>query len=50
MYRSTDLDKWTAEQIKAMTVGGNEAARQFFKDKGYDTMGTEVSSRIPTSN
>jgi len=34
--RSTEMDKWTAEQIKTMTVGGNENARNFFKDKGWN--------------
>ena len=29
------MDKWTAEQMKTMAVGGNEAARNFFKDKGW---------------
>lgn len=33
--RSTEMDKWTAEQMKTMAVGGNEAARNFFKDKGW---------------
>jgi hypothetical protein len=32
---STEMDKWTAEQLKTMAVGGNEAARNFFKDKGW---------------
>ncbi len=38
LRRSTDMDKWTAEQLKTMTVGGNDNARQFFKDKGWDDL------------
>jgi ADP-ribosylation factor GTPase-activating protein 2/3 len=34
--RSTELDKWTHEQLRIMTVGGNDAARAFFSEKGWD--------------
>lgn len=34
--RSTELDKWTAEELKCMQLGGNEVARAFFKDKGWN--------------
>jgi hypothetical protein len=49
MRRSTELDKWTHEQLKIMTVGGNENARQFFRDKGWEDFGTKVSSRSLTA-
>ena len=37
------MDKWTAEQMKTMQVGGNEAARNFFKDKGWSS---DVSAQV----
>jgi hypothetical protein len=45
---STDLDKWTAEQIKLMTIGGNDAGRQFFRDKGWEDGSAKV--RAPPSS
>ena len=44
--RSVELDRWTAAEIKAMTVGGNEAARAFFRDKGWTEVG---SSQVRTA-
>ena len=44
--RSTEMDKWTAEQMKTMSVGGNEAARNFFKDKGWTD---HQSAKVRTS-
>ena len=45
--RSTELDKWTATELKAMVVGGNESARTFFRDKGWTENNTsaKVSAR-----
>jgi len=40
--RSTELDKWTPDELKAMVAGGNEAARQFFRDKGWTDMTAKV--------
>ncbi|KAH9601552.1 Arf GTPase activating protein [Trypanosoma melophagium] len=34
--RSADLDSWTPEEALRMTLGGNAAARQFFKEHGCD--------------
>ncbi|KAF9126969.1 ADP-ribosylation factor GTPase activating protein, ER-Golgi transport [Mortierella sp. 14UC] len=47
--RSTVLDKWTWEQLRAMTVGGNAAAKEYFsKYPGSDTKDakTKYSSKI----
>ena len=33
-FSSTDLDKWTNEQLKIISYGGNDAARTFFKAMG----------------
>ena len=38
--RSVELDRWTAAEIKAMTAGGNDAARAFFRDKGWTEVGS----------
>lgn len=35
---STELDKWTPDELRAMVVGGNDAARAFFRDKGWTDM------------
>ncbi|KAG0207652.1 ADP-ribosylation factor GTPase activating protein, ER-Golgi transport [Mortierella sp. GBA30] len=50
--RSTVLDKWTWEQLRAMTVGGNAAAREYFnKYPGSDSKDakTKYSSKIGTA-
>ncbi|KAG0254555.1 hypothetical protein BG011_005658 [Mortierella polycephala] len=47
--RSTVLDKWTWEQLRAMTIGGNAAAREYFsKHPGADSKDakTKYSSKI----
>lgn len=47
--RSTVLDKWTWEQLRAMTVGGNAAAKEYFnKYPGSDSKDakTKYSSKI----
>lgn len=47
--RSIDMDEWTEDQLKAMSVGGNAEARKFFKQYGAAEM-TSVGneSRIET--
>lgn len=32
--------------MKIMTVGGNDNARQFFRDKGWEDFGTKVSAPV----
>lgn len=32
--RSTNLDKWTWDQLRAMVLGGNESAKKFFQSNG----------------
>lgn len=39
--RSTQLDKWKAHELKAMELGGNGNARQFFRDHGVTELETE---------
>ena len=41
-FRSTEMDKWTQEQLKTMQMGGNENARNFFKDKGWSDVSAKV--------
>ena len=36
------MDKWTAEQLKTMQMGGNENARNFFRDKGWVGVSAKV--------
>ncbi|RLN58163.1 hypothetical protein BBJ28_00022213 [Nothophytophthora sp. Chile5] len=36
--RSIDMDEWTEDQLKAMSVGGNAEARKFFKQYGAADM------------
>ncbi|KAG0343750.1 ADP-ribosylation factor GTPase activating protein, ER-Golgi transport [Podila humilis] len=45
---STVLDKWTWEQLRAMTVGGNAAAREYFNKYPTSNMDakTKYSSKI----
>ncbi|KAF9959350.1 ADP-ribosylation factor GTPase activating protein, ER-Golgi transport [Mortierella alpina] len=50
--RSTVLDKWTWEQLRAMTLGGNAAAKEYFnKFPGSDSKDakTKYSSKIGTA-
>ncbi|PNW70326.1 hypothetical protein CHLRE_17g715350v5 [Chlamydomonas reinhardtii] len=39
--RSTTLDSWTQEQLKLMAAGGNLRGRQFFKQHGWDDVGSD---------
>ena len=35
--RSVDMDRWEARHLKAMVLGGNGKAAEFFKSHGWDT-------------
>jgi len=39
--RSTTLDSWTEEQLQTMSVGGNQRGRTFFKQHGWDEVGSD---------
>ncbi|GIL76346.1 hypothetical protein Vretimale_5912 [Volvox reticuliferus] len=39
--RSTTLDSWTQEQLKMMAAGGNLRGRQYFKQHGWDDVGSD---------
>jgi len=43
--RSVDLDEWTQRQIDAMRLGGNETARQFFRNHGLTDMHGKIEKK-----
>lgn len=43
--RSVDLDEWTQRQIDAMRLGGNENARQFFRNHGVTDMHGKIEKK-----
>jgi len=43
--RSVDLDEWTQRQIDAMRLGGNENARQFFRNHGLTDMHGKIEKK-----
>ncbi|KAK9812503.1 hypothetical protein WJX73_004635 [Symbiochloris irregularis] len=47
--RSTTLDTWTSEQLQIMAVGGNQRARQFFKEHGWYELGSDKIEQKYTS-
>ncbi|KAK9828959.1 hypothetical protein WJX72_003048 [[Myrmecia] bisecta] len=47
--RSTTLDTWTEDQLKIMSVGGNQRARQFFKQHGLFELGSDKIEQKYTS-
>lgn len=47
--RSTTLDGWTDEQLRLMAVGGNQRAKQFFKQHGWYESGADKIEQKYTS-
>ena len=43
--RSVDLDEWTQRQVDAMKLGGNEAARKFFRQHGVTDMTGQITKK-----
>ncbi|KAK9831820.1 hypothetical protein WJX74_010695 [Apatococcus lobatus] len=47
--RSTTLDSWTEDQLKIMSVGGNQRGRTFFKQHGWFELGADKIEQKYTS-
>lgn len=47
--RSTTLDSWTQDQLQLMAVGGNQRAKQFFKQHGWYEQGADKIEQKYTS-
>lgn len=43
--RSTDLDEWSRDQLEAMRLGGNGAAKEYFRKNGVPDMHTKCEKK-----
>ena len=46
VFRSCDLDEWTAEQLQIMKVSGNGTTRDYFKKHGVTETQMAVSKDL----
>ena len=42
--RSANMDQWTAEQMQMMRLGGNKAAKEFFRSRGISDSNGQMSA------